>query len=93
MSSCSTKPIEEQYMNRIARPGFLVALCFLLYRGIALGQACTTIGQTPSTAFPVCGTTTFQQANVPICSTNDLFVPGCSGAGGADYENKNPFFY
>lgn len=80
-------------MNRIARPGFLVALCFLLCRGIALGQACTTAGQTPSTAFPVCGTTTFQQANVPICATNDLFVPGCSGTGGADYQNKNPFFY
>jgi gliding motility-associated-like protein len=80
-------------MNRIVRPGILLALCFLLSRGIAWGQACTTPGQTPATAFPVCGTTTFQQVNVPICSTNDLFVPGCSGTGGADYENKNPFFY
>ena len=73
----------------------LTALFFLLL--IASGnrvfsQACTTLGQTPSTAFPVCGTTTFQQATVPICSTNNLFVPGCSGDG-ADYENKNPFFY
>lgn len=56
-------------------------------------QSCTTLGQTPSTAFPVCGTTAFQQANVPLCSTNDLYVPGCSGSGGANYQNKNPFFY
>lgn len=58
------------------------------------GQSCTTLGQTPPTAFPVCGTTVFTQNNVPICSTNNLFVPGCSGASGApDYENKNPFWY
>lgn len=55
-------------------------------------QACTTLGQTPSTAFPVCGTTTFTQASVPLCATNSLFVPGCSGTG-ANYENRNPFFY
>lgn len=57
-------------------------------------QQCTTLGQTPTTAFPVCGTTVFHQSTVPICATNDLFVPGCSGgAGGANYQNKNPFFY
>ncbi len=55
-------------------------------------QACTTLGQTPSTAFPVCGTTVFTQASVPLCATNSLFVPGCSGDG-ANYENRNPFFY
>lgn len=57
----------------------------------ALSQACTTLGQTPSTAFPVCGTSTFTQSNVPICQTNDIFVPGCTD--GAAYANKNPFFY
>lgn len=56
-------------------------------------QPCTTLGQTPATAFPVCGTTTFTQTTVPLCNTNNLFVPGCSGSGGADYANKNPFFY
>lgn len=59
---------------------------------VARSQACTTLGQTPSTAFPVCGTTTFTQASVPLCATNSLFVPGCSGTG-ANYENRNPFFY
>lgn len=80
-------------MNRFAKPCILLALCLLCYTGVSFGQACTTPGQTPSTAFPVCGTTTFNQVNVPICATNDLFVPGCSGTGGADYQNKNPFFY
>jgi gliding motility-associated-like protein len=56
-------------------------------------QQCTTLGQTPATAFPVCATTVFTQNTVPICSTNDLFVPGCSGTGGALYQNKNPFWY
>jgi gliding motility-associated-like protein len=55
---------------------------------------CTTLGQNPSTAFPVCGTTVFNQTTVPICGSTDLTVPGCSGrAGAADYQNKNPFWY
>lgn len=73
----------------------LVLLLFTVFlcRNNAFSQACTTLGQTPSTAFPVCGTSTFNQATVPICSTHDLFVPGCSGTGNNLYQNKNPFFY
>ncbi|MGQ0740461.1 MAG: gliding motility-associated C-terminal domain-containing protein [Bacteroidota bacterium] len=71
---------------------FLLAI-LALYGGNISGQPCTTLGQTPSTAFPVCGTSVFRQTVVPLCNTNDIYVPGCSGAGGADYENKNPFFY
>lgn len=58
-------------------------------------QPCTNLGQTPSTAFPVCGTTVFTQNSVPVCSTFDIFVPGCPGAsaGGASYQNKNPYYY
>lgn len=59
---------------------------------IAWSQACTTLGQTPSTAFPVCGTSVFTQNSVPLCATNSLYVPGCSGTS-ANYENRNPFFY
>ena len=59
---------------------------------VSFAQPCTTLGQTPSTAFPVCGSTTFTQNSVPICATNSLYVPGCSGDG-ASYENRNPFFY
>jgi gliding motility-associated-like protein len=70
----------------------LISIGSILVPSLSQGQACTTLGQTPSTAFPVCGTTTFTQSSVPLCATNSLFVPGCSG-GGANYENRNPFFY
>lgn len=76
----------------LLKPGIIIlVLSLCLHVNSVLGQACTTLGQTPSTAFPVCGTTTFEQDNVPICSSNDLFVPGCPD--GAGYANKNPFWY
>ncbi len=66
----------------------------LLQKIIGFGQACSNLGQTPSTAFPVCGTTVFHQTSVPLCATTNIFVPGCSGGtGGARYQNKNPYFY
>jgi gliding motility-associated-like protein len=54
-------------------------------------QDCTTLGQTPSSAFPVCGVDTFSQQNVPICRTHSIIVPGCND--GAGYSDKNPFWY
>ena len=71
----------------------LLIFSVILYPNTAPCQPCTTLGQTPATAFPVCGTTTFHQDSVPACRTNDLFVPGCSGTSNADYANRNPFFY
>lgn len=72
-------------------PG-LTCIAVLLLSGITHGYSqCTAPGQNPSTAFPVCGTTTFVQNSVPICSSTDLFVPGCQD--GAAYANKNPFWY
>ncbi|MBC7947926.1 MAG: gliding motility-associated C-terminal domain-containing protein [Chitinophagaceae bacterium] len=70
-----------------------LALFLLVHLSEIMAQPCTELGQTPSTAFPVCGTSTFTQSTVPLCNTHDLFVPGCSGGTGADYANKNPFFY
>ncbi|MCX8018952.1 MAG: gliding motility-associated C-terminal domain-containing protein [Chitinophagaceae bacterium] len=56
-------------------------------------QTCTTLGQTPSTAFPVCGTSVFRQNQVPLCTNKEnLFVPGCTG-GQCVYSDKNPFYY
>ncbi len=76
-----------------ARPGIAFILIVLFsYVKTASGQACSTLGQSPTTAFPVCGTTTFVQETVPICDGGDLFVPGCSGDN-ADYSNRNPFWY
>ncbi len=71
---------------------FVTWMC--LYSNPIYGQVCTNLGQTPSTAFPVCATTVFRQNTVPLCSTNDIFVPGCSTQpGSANYQNKNPYFY
>ena len=52
-------------------------------------QPCSVLGQTPSTAFPVCGTNTFSQSTVPYCGGRAL--PGvCSIDGIGD---TNPFWY
>ena len=61
--------------------------------GNLYAQSCTTLGQNPSTAFPVCGTSVFHQDSVPFCHSHDLYVPGCSGDSNARYENRNPFWY
>ncbi len=61
---------------------------FVSVCAVVCGQPCTTLGQTPATAFPVCGTTAFQQNVVPLCNNGALATPGCSGL-----EAKNPFWY
>ncbi|GGA87194.1 T9SS type B sorting domain-containing protein [Puia dinghuensis] len=53
-------------------------------------QACTTVGQTPATAFPVCGTNVFTQNSVPVCLNGDVPSPTCSGGG---YQAINPYWY
>src|SRR6185369_4204189 len=79
---------------KLLRKYFVALLALVFQATISFGQACTNLGQTPSTAFPVCGSTVFHQASVPICSTVNIFVPGCSNQpGGAAYQNKNPYFY
>ncbi len=66
---------------------FVIIALSICSRTIA--QTCTTLGQNPSTAFPVCGTSTFSQKTVPYCGGR--FLPGaCSSDGVADY---NPFWY
>lgn len=64
-------------------------LLLLTIAGDISAQTCTNLGQTPATAFPVCGTSSFDQASVPICSLSDLPVPGCGGG----YPAKNPYWY
>lgn len=80
-------------MNQLLKPANLLLLYLSGLFAAPVFSQCTTLGQTPTTAFPVCGTTTFRQENVPFCTSNSLFVPGCSGSGNANYENKNPYFY
>ena len=61
----------------------------ILFTGQAFAQ-CTQLGQNPSTAFPVCGTTTFHQQTVPLCDGPSVYT-GCTD--GALYANRNPFWY
>jgi len=71
---------------------FFTALLLLVLccnKGIA---QCSALGQTPQTAFPVCGTSVFTQTTVPICTNHNINVPGCAG-GGATYADTNPFWY
>lgn len=54
-------------------------------------QTCTVLGQTPETAFPVCGSNTFSQASVPICNDGAIAVPSCDPSAG--YTAINPYWY
>ncbi|HEY1214994.1 MAG TPA: PKD domain-containing protein, partial [Bryobacteraceae bacterium] len=53
-------------------------------------QSCTLAGQTPATAFPVCGTGAFAQKTVPVCVNGDLPSPSCTGV---VYSDLNPYWY
>jgi len=67
----------------------LIGLCFL-FLPVMLRAQCTTLGQTPATAFPVCGTAVFTKDIVPICTNNTIPV-ACND--GAQYSDKNPYWY
>ncbi len=54
-------------------------------------QVCTTLGQNPQTAFPVCGTSVFKQGVVPICG--DRLVPSACVSPAVPITDKNPFWY
>lgn len=70
----------------------LILALFLIAKTITAQTGCSTLGQTPSTAFPVCGVDTFSQTTVPTCTNMGIPVPGCDTTG-AFYSDKNPFWY
>ncbi len=66
----------------------VILTAFLFFVLFADAQICTTLGQNPSTAFPVCGTSTFSQSTVPYCGGK--VIPGpCSATDGL--TDTNPF--
>ncbi len=68
----------------------LISIFFVLLFSLRVNsQNCTTLGQTPSTAFPVCGIDTFSQSTVPYCGGRKIPGP-CSSDPLADV---NPFWY
>lgn len=72
------------------REKIFVILSFILLVFLRVNsQTCTTLGQNPSTAFPVCGTETFSQSTVPYCGGRAIKGP-CSNDGIGD---TNPFWY
>jgi gliding motility-associated-like protein len=66
-------------------------LLLLFFKSNIYSQGCTTLGQTPSTAFPVCGTDVFQQATVPIC-VNQKIPNSCAQFSDLIFD-KNPYWY
>ena len=71
----------------------LIFLLLILLAGnrLAAQTTCTTLGQNPETAFPVCGTALFHQGIVPICGGNLMLSP-CPDPSGV-ITNRNPFWY
>ncbi|MBV9987034.1 MAG: gliding motility-associated C-terminal domain-containing protein [Chitinophagaceae bacterium] len=55
-----------------------------------MAQSCGGLGQTPNSAFPVCGTFAFTQTVVPECAGKTLPTP-CGNT--AVYTDKNPYWY
>lgn len=66
---------------------FVVVFTFTMHGS---AQTCTTLGQNPGTAFPVCGTTIFAQTTVPFCGGRAIPSPPCARE---PYSDKNPFWY
>jgi gliding motility-associated-like protein len=63
----------------------------LLLSAPLLGRTqCTTPGQSPQSAFPVCGTSTFSQTSVPQCGGRKVGRQGC---GRSELTDLNPFWY
>lgn len=69
---------------------FLTVLCLWVLSLQVFSQTCTNPGQTPSTAFPVCGTSTFSQSSVPLCGGRPMPNPKCTRDGLTDI---NPYWY
>lgn len=74
------------------KPLAAIFLIVLFFCAKATAQnGCSALGQTPKSAFPVCGSSVFKQTSVPICINSSLTIPGCSD--GSAYGDKNPFWY
>src|SRR5215213_7380445 len=70
---------------------FLIVLNLLIVAAV-VAQPCTNAGQTPSTAFPVCGTSVFDQGTVALCNNGTLPSPQCQGTG-VTLADLNPYWY
>jgi gliding motility-associated-like protein len=70
----------------------LFAVVLLAYSRLSGQNGCSALGQTPSTAFPVCGTSVFIQDTVPLCE--GTIIPClCNYTSGIDVTDINPYYY
>ncbi len=71
----------------------ILLFVFLFLHDSHAQTTCTTLGQNPSTAFPVCGISTFFQTTVPICGGRQ--VPSICPVlfNYLPFTDKNPFWY
>ena len=73
-------------------PSVFISFLFLLvFHKNIYSQTCNTLGQTPGTAFPVCGTDVFEQNTVPIC-VNQHIPNNCAQFSNLIFD-KNPYWY
>lgn len=74
---------------------FIVVPLFFISIQLAAQDTCalSSLGQNPQTAFPVCGTQTFNQAIVPACGGIVIPVPAPCHGDGYGYSDLNPYWY
>ncbi len=70
---------------------FIIILLLLPVKSTAQNTPCTILGQNPETAFPVCGTTVFQQDTVPLCGGR--LIPSPCFDPDTTITDINPFWY
>lgn len=69
-------------------PLLLLIICF----NRQVYSQCSTLGQTPATAFPVCGSSVFSQSSVPVCFNGTIYAVGCDN-NVIPYSDLNPYWY
>ncbi|HSK14352.1 MAG TPA: gliding motility-associated C-terminal domain-containing protein [Phnomibacter sp.] len=76
-------------MERTHTAYTVVFLLILLTCRLYGQTVCNTPGQNPNTAFPVCGTSVFNQTSVNLCGGRQIPHPTCSPG----YDDRNPYYY
>ncbi len=71
---------------------YFLLILLLFITDVVLAQPCDSLGQNPSTAFPVCGVNTFSQSSVPACGANTIPGP-CNGVDEITLFDLNPYWY